>query len=397
MNFTIPDGLTELLQDFTVDVLRSRPTDLVEFGSKYFNNLLMSRKTPSSRLVSSSKIPTPEIEVDEYMAQNQTSDDVDETNNDDDDEEDDLPDMLTMPKPHYGGRRHSVAAEKYNPEEDNDTTLIVHEKSDDERDFLLNAVKNIFLFRSLEEKQVNDLINAFFKRMVEPDEVLIVQGDDGDNFYVIESGDYDIYVNKQKVGTYAGSGSFGELALMYNMPRAATIISKDGGKVWALDRSTFKRIVVKTAFERRKLYENLLENMPLFKTLNGYQRMSIADALYSKSFKKDDVIIKQGDTANCMYFLEEGTVRFYRKQNEETKEVKICNKGDYFGELALLTKKPRAATAIANGNDVKCAVLDVDAFERLLGPCLDIMKNNMTNYEATLKNVFGERFNINDL
>jgi cAMP-dependent protein kinase regulator len=393
MNFVIPEGLTELLQDFTVDVLRSRPADLVEFASNYFNNLMMSRRSANSH--KQPHLETPEIHKDnDYLDDNQASENADE---DDDEDDDELPDMLTMPRQHYGGRRVSVAAEKYNPEDDDDAINIVHDKSNEERAYLLDAVKNIFLFRSLEENQVNDLINAFFKRIVEPDEVIIVQGDDGDNFYVIESGDYDIYVNKQKVGTYAGHGSFGELALMYNMPRAATIISMDGGKLWALDRSTFKRIVVKSAFERRKMYEQLLENMPLFNTLNAYQRMSIADALYSKTFKKDDVIIKQGDTANCMYFLEEGKVRFYRKQNEETKEVKTCKKGDYFGELALLTKKPRAATAIADGNDVRCAVLDVDAFERLLGPCLDIMKKNMTNYEATLKDVFGARFNINDL
>lgn len=57
---------------------------------------------------------------------------------------------------------------------------------------------------------------------------VIVQGDDGDNFYVVESGKYNIYVNtgapeEKLVGTYTDTGSFGELALMYNMPRAATI------------------------------------------------------------------------------------------------------------------------------------------------------------------------------
>jgi cAMP-dependent protein kinase regulator len=123
------------------------------------------------------------------------------------------------------------------------------------------------MFRSLDPNQVNDLLDAMFSRVVEANEVIIEQGDDGDNFYVIESGSYDIIVNDKNVGSYTNKGQFGELALMYNMPRAATIIATTPGRLWALDRLTFKRIVVKSAFEKRKNYEALLENMPIFKTL----------------------------------------------------------------------------------------------------------------------------------
>ena len=83
-------------------------------------------------------------------------------------------------------------------------------------------------------------------------------------------------------------------------------------------------------------------------------------------------------------------MRIVRTQDGESKELKVCNKGDYFGELALLTKNPRAATVLASGDEVKCAILDIEAFERLLGPCIEIMKNNIPNYEITMKNVFGQ-------
>ena len=72
-----------------------------------------------------------------------------------------------------------------------------------------------------------------FERTVEVGDYVIRQGDDGDNFYVIDSGVFNIYVDggsadgavdgARQVGRYDGCGSFGELALMYNMPRAATI------------------------------------------------------------------------------------------------------------------------------------------------------------------------------
>ena len=56
-----------------------------------------------------------------------------------------------------------------------------------------------------------------------PDETIIEQGDDGDNFYVIDSGEVDVYVNGNYMTTISDGGSFGELALIYGTPRAATV------------------------------------------------------------------------------------------------------------------------------------------------------------------------------
>ena len=71
----------------------------------------------------------------------------------------------------------------------------------------------------------------------------------------------------QVVHTYSGSGSFGELALMYNMPRAASVRAQSPGALWAMDRHTFRRILLKSAFKKRKLYEELLDKVPMLKAL----------------------------------------------------------------------------------------------------------------------------------
>ena len=42
-------------------------------------------------------------------------------------------------------------------------------------------------------------------------------------------------------------------------------------------------------------------------------------------------------------------------------------------------------------------VIDVDAFERLLGPCMDIMKRNIDDYESQLIKIFGSKSNIADI
>jgi cAMP-dependent protein kinase regulator len=303
------------------------------------------------------------------------------------------------PPPVFTGRRKSVAAERYDPEaDDDDGVKVVHPKSDEQRRRLNDTVKHILLFRSLEEKQMHEVIDAMFERKVEPDDHVIDEGDDGDNFYVIDSGVYDILVKGKKVGEYDNKGSFGELALMYNMPRAATIIATTTGTLWAMDRATFRRIVLKSAFNRRKMYEALVECVPMLQSLDAYERMNVADALVSRQFSDGELIIRQGDGADCMFFVEEGEIRITMKpsSDEPERELTRISKGGYFGELALVTHKPRAASAYAVGS-ARCAVLDIAAFERVLGPCMDIMKRNIDVYESQLVEIFGSKGAVAEL
>ncbi|XP_045594825.2 cAMP-dependent protein kinase type II regulatory subunit isoform X1 [Procambarus clarkii] len=301
-------------------------------------------------------------------------------------------------------RRKSVFAEAYDPEEDDDDgERIIHAKSDEQRQRLSEAVKNIFLFRSLDHDQIGEVLDAMFERRVTEGENVIKQGDDGDNFYVIESGVYNIFVKTdsdtepRSVGKYDNSGSFGELALMYNLPRAATIQAVTSGALWAMDRHTFRRILLKSACKKRKMYEALLENVPMLKTLEKYERLNLADALVPKVYVPGQQIILQGDSADGMYFVEDGTVRITMvKENNEEKEISRVSIGGYFGELALVTKKARAASVYAVGK-AKLAFLDVEAFERLLGPCMDLMKRNIEDYENELLKIFGSKANISDI
>ena len=89
-----------------------------------------------------------------------------------------------------------------------------------QRKALKESVKEILLFRSLEPDQLNEVLDAMFEYKVKSGDNIIRQGDDGDNFYVVETGLYNIYVTtangNQLVGKCENSGSFGELALMYN-------------------------------------------------------------------------------------------------------------------------------------------------------------------------------------
>merc|ERR1719312_2190921 len=69
-----------------------------------------------------------------------------------------------------------------------------------------------------------------------------------------------------------------------------------------------------------------------------------------------------------------------------TKEIKKLVPGSYFGEMALINRDKRQATVTAV-EKVRCGELNVDAFERLLGPCKEIMRRNQETYREQVDNV----------
>lgn len=168
------------------------------------------------------------------------------------------------------------------------------------------------------------------------------------------------------MGNVQAGGSFGELALMYNAPRAATIVSAEAGcTLWALDRVTFRRILMESTFARRRMYESFLEEVPLLSSLTPYERSKIADALETQKFAPGDVIIREGDPGYSFFLLESGEADAYK--GDSNNRVLHYKKGDFFGELALLNDAPRAASVVAS-SEVKVATLGKNAFQRLLGP-----------------------------
>ncbi|KAJ2720594.1 hypothetical protein GGI07_004511 [Coemansia sp. Benny D115] len=307
----------------------------------------------------------------------------------DDEARDKFSSLVSVPAPGsvlpFAGRRFSVSAESMNPTTDADYKKKFVPKTEDQKQRIRQALDNNFLFKNMDEDSYRDVIDAMEEKHVDRGQSVIVQGGVGDYFYIVERGTFEIYLRKgldepSKVAEVVDGGSFGELALMYNAPRAATVTATSEATLWALDRITFRSLLMERTSRKRRLYERFLETVPLLKSLEPYERQKIADALESVSYAENDTIVQQGEPGNDFFLIEQGTVRVYKTDADGvSREYPSLTQGDYFGELALLDNQPRQATLIACSR-TKCARMSRDAFDRLLGPVINIIRREAVNY-----------------
>lgn len=96
----------------------------------------------------------------------------------------------------------------------------------------------------MSDEQKAIVVSAMIEVVCEKDDVIISQGEDGDHFYLVDEGQYEVFLKQSGdtvQATFESGKSFGELALLYNSPRAATIKCKSGGVLWALERKVRHR------------------------------------------------------------------------------------------------------------------------------------------------------------
>jgi len=246
---------------------------------------------------------------------------------------------------------------------------------------LLKAIDKNALMCHLDDNDKSDIFEAMVLRRFNPGENIITQGDEGDNFYVINHGEVEIVINDDLQSTLGECGSFGELALIHGCPRAATVRAKTDVKLWAIDGHTYRKILMANTIRKRKLYESFLKNVSILEELDNWERLIVADALESVTFQDQDIVVRQGDPGDHFYIIMEGRASVTKNVDGKEIEVSVLGKYNYFGEITLLLNRPRAATVKAVGV-LDCVKLDRGRFERVLGPCIDILKRNMANYNT---------------
>lgn len=252
-------------------------------------------------------------------------------------------------------------------------------KNNQTRAMITRSLKSHYLFSSLDQSEIDEMIDVMAMVTVQSGDNVISQGAAGNCFYVLESGSCDIVVDNALVGKYTNGDAFGELALLYNCPRAATIHATSGCILWTVERTMFRKIMATTASATQLARVNFLKNVELLQRLSNNQLQKVAAALKLQRFSDGDYIIRQGEDGQTFYIIVEGKVRCTSRgsgADAAEKELMTLCRGNYFGEMALMLNEPRQANCVAVGN-VDCYVMDRAQFTTLLGPLRSLIDRQM--------------------
>jgi len=102
----------------------------------------------------------------------------------------------------------------------------------------LLLLKRVPLFRHLAPQQVDVLIKAFKTRTWKKGKKVVVQGQEGSEFYVVVSGELKVLINGQLVRVLGRNSYFGDRALLFDEPRTATVQVESGeAELWSVKKS----------------------------------------------------------------------------------------------------------------------------------------------------------------
>ena len=212
-----------------------------------------------------------------------------------------------------------------------------------------------FLFRHLDASEVAIIVSAMEIRHFKAGDAVIRQNEDGNELYVVGSGQLrctklfpdsaeETFLKNYEPGEY-----FGELALLYNAPRAASITALGNATLYSLDRECFNHIVKESAVRNRNIYEQFLAEVEVLHSLDQYERSKLCDCLKIQIFEPGQRVIRESERGDTFYIIIEGKAQALKINPATGKEEPVWDYKEkmYFGELALLRDEPRAASIVA--------------------------------------------------
>ena len=221
------------------------------------------------------------------------------------------------------------------------------------------------LFSDLSKNAFIQLMEQMTMHTVAPGAYIIREGEVGHSFFIISHG-------RVKVSKLTESGEqmvlaqlednalFGEMALLSNSPRNASIIAEEETTVFEVSKEVLDKVCenyvsvrhVLVKFYKQRLLSNLLAVSPVFRPLSPSQRKDLIEKFKSREVPEGTVLLQQGDKGDGLYLILSGEVKV---ECATDKGVLLLNKlkdNDVFGEISLLTQEPVSATITTTKNSI---------------------------------------------
>ncbi|XP_057665842.1 cGMP-dependent protein kinase, isozyme 2 forms cD4/T1/T3A/T3B isoform X3 [Diorhabda carinulata] len=274
-------------------------------------------------------------------------------------------------------------------------------KSHRSRELIKSAILDNDFMKNLELTQIREIVDCMYPEEYPAGSIIIQEGDVGSIVYVLEEGKVEVS-RENKILHHLDSGKvLGELAILYNCQRTATIKAHTDCKLWAIERQCFQTIMMRTGLIRQAEYTDFLKSVPIFKTLPEDTLIKISDVLEETVYANGDYIIRQGARGDTFFIISKGKVKVTRKVPSSNNEefIRTLGKGDFFGEKALQGDDLRTANVIVDDPEgVTTLVIDRETFNQLISDLDEIRtKYRDDNIERRRANHEYEGVELSDL
>ncbi|XP_056150815.1 cGMP-dependent protein kinase 1 [Lampris incognitus] len=238
-------------------------------------------------------------------------------------------------------------------------------KSGSETSLIVKAIKkNDFLSR-LDDEQTAMMVDLLVAFDYSPGNEIIKEGSEGDSMYIVAAGELLVTQAGRNLRTLTRGDVFGELAILYNCKRTATVKAKTVVSLWCMERQTYRTIITNKSKKKREQLMGFLKTSRTLKDLNDVQLSKIIDSMEEVKYQDKDVIVREGTEGNTFYIILKGEVLVTKNVSGHQKQIRRMGKGEHFGEQALIREVLRTATCTADG-PVTCFSIDKEVFEETI-------------------------------
>ena len=221
------------------------------------------------------------------------------------------------------------------------------EISEEDKKKIFNSLQNHFLFKNKSQNIISNIIDLLQMQKLSPNTTLFNKGDKGNYFYIIKKGKLELIAEYGKK-ILNQDETFGELALIENKERTATVKSIDYCILYLINGKSFREIV--SQMNEGELSErlNFLKAISIFNVLDNVHLNSIALGMLKCEFEKGQTILYEGDVGQSIYIIKIGSVKCFKGE----KEVRFLGPRDFFGESAVLFSTNRSLSVLVEEKSI---------------------------------------------
>jgi cAMP-dependent protein kinase regulator len=243
------------------------------------------------------------------------------------------------------------------------------------------------LFSDLKKEELSRVMERIQARHCGKDAIICREGDPGDSIYIISHGRVSIFRpasggEKIRLAELKEGDFFGEFGFFADAKRHATVEALVDTELLEILKEDLEKIIqefpsvsqVLFKFYKERVLENLLAFSALFKPFSPEERKQVVDKFTMEKFPSGALILEEGAAGDCLYIIKKGEVEaFTESPRGEILTLARLKEGDFFGEISLLTGRPRTASVKAL-RPVELARLNKKDFDQIAAHLPPIIK-----------------------